>query len=88
MTNQVPGVILYMAEEDLYRLGSSISPRLDHFRPQDVDTYQRNGIMMVCANGKGISLITETRLSQAKPGSWLWKLPKRLAVSCERIRKT
>jgi hypothetical protein len=79
---------------------------------------------MVIANGKGISLITEMRISQAKPGSWLWKLParlplphgllfnndrpghyalcpasdmtvdeyrallSRLAVSCERIRKT
>ena len=73
---------LYLAEADLYRLGNSTSPRLDHVREsgrKDVDTYERNGIRMVKANGKGISLLTESRLATFT-GGWLWKLPKGTAM--------
>lgn len=79
MTTQVPGVILYMAEEDLYRLGNSTSPRLDHVRHADVDTYSTNGILFIRANGKGISLLTEDGV-RGKRGGWLWKLPAGLAL--------
>ena len=58
-----------MMEEDLYRLGNSISPRLDHVREEiDVQTYERNGIRFVQATGEGISLLTESRIATLKRG--------------------
>lgn len=47
---------LYLIAEDLYRLGNAEKPRLDHVRPADVDTYDRNGILMIRATGLGVSL--------------------------------
>jgi hypothetical protein len=52
MTAQLPQ-LLYMLDEDLYRLGNSTSPKLHNVRPEDVDTYERNGIMVIRASGKG-----------------------------------
>lgn len=72
MTIRVP-VFLYMAEEDLFRLGNSEGPRLDHVRERDVDIYVAGGILFVKANGKGISLLTEDGM-RGKRGGWLWKL--------------
>ena len=57
MTNHAP-LLLYMLSEDLYRLGNSTSPKLQNVRGDDVNTYERNGVVMVRANGKGISLIS------------------------------
>ena len=68
---------LFIAPEDLYRLGNSSDPRLTHIRrPQDIDTIEMNGILVVVANGKGISLLTKTRIEKTGVGGWLWKLPK------------
>ena len=75
MTFQSSNASLYMAEEDLYRLGNFTSSRLDHVRSgKDVTTYDRNGVIYVRANGKGISLLTEKR-ANTFTGSWLWKIP-------------
>lgn len=76
MTAHAPQ-LLYMLDEDLYRLGNSTSPTLHRVRRHDVDTYERNGAVMVCANGKGISLISETRLKRIErvATGYVWKLP-------------
>jgi hypothetical protein len=70
---------LSLLDEDLYRLGSATSPKLHHARPgKDIGTYERNGIVMVRANGQGISLITEDRFERERTrhtGCYLWKLP-------------
>jgi len=66
---------LYFAPEDLYRLGNSTSARLTNVRrPKDVDTTEMNGISMVIANGKGISLSTKDRLDKARMSGWVWKI--------------
>jgi hypothetical protein len=57
---------LYLLEEDLYRLGNSTSPKLNNVRPQDVDTYENNGILMVMANGKGVSFVRPCRSSRPR----------------------
>ena len=72
MTILLP-VFLYIVDEDLYRLGNSEGPRLDHVRDRDVDIYVVDGISFVRANGKGISLLTEAGVRGAR-GGWLWKL--------------
>ncbi len=81
MTTTLPSDIpfLYFSQDDLYRLGNAASSRLDHVRPKDVNTYERNGIEMVIADGIGISLYTELGVPTLK-GGWLWKLPRGLQL--------
>jgi len=81
MATQAPQ-LLYMLDEDLCRLGNATSPKLHNVRSDDVKTYERNGIVMVLANGKGVSLITETRLKRiAKVATgYVWKLPANLPI--------
>ena len=66
---------LYVVEADLYRIGTSESPKLDKLRTSDIDTYEQNGILMVRADGRGISLFTENELAKRRFTGWLWKLP-------------
>jgi hypothetical protein len=75
MANAAPQY-LYLLDEDLYRLGNATSPRLHNVRPGDVTRYERNGVVMVRADGFGISLATEQRIKRTNPrGSYLWKIP-------------
>ena len=70
-------VDLYLAPEDLFRLGNSTDPRLTHIRrPKDIDTVEINGLLVVIANGKGISLATEERISKSPVSGWVWKISK------------
>jgi hypothetical protein len=66
---------LYLLDEDLYRLGNATSPKLHTARPgKDIETYDRNGIVIVRSNGQGISLITEERFQPERArhtGSYL-----------------
>ena len=69
---------LYMFGEDLYRLGNATTPKLQNVRVGDVQLQERNGIMWVIANGRGISLITQARLErdqQVNRGNYAWRLP-------------
>jgi hypothetical protein len=81
MTTQAPQLVSMQAE-DLYRLGNATSPKLHNPRADDVNTYERNGIAMVVANGKGISLITEARLRRIEKVAtgYVWKLPANLPM--------
>lgn len=66
---------LFFAPEDLYRIGNSSDPRLAHVRqPKDVDVTEMNGIAIVVANGKGVSLFTKDRLKHTSTSAWVWKL--------------
>jgi hypothetical protein len=70
-------VDLYLAPEDLFRLGNATDPRLTHIRrPKDIDTIEINGILIVVANGKGISLSTQERISKSPITGWVWKISK------------
>ena len=70
-------VDLYLAPEDLFRLGNSTDPRLTHIRrPKDIDTVEINGLLVVIANGKGISLATEEKISKSPVSGWVWKISK------------
>ncbi len=44
---------LYLAQDDLFRLGNAGSAKLDHVRDADVDTFEQNGVPMLVANGRG-----------------------------------
>lgn len=70
-------VDLFLAPEDLYRLGNATSPRLTHVRrPKDIDTIEVNGITVVVANGKGVSLATKDRIDKTPVSGWVWKISK------------
>jgi len=64
----------YLIPEDVYRLGNSDSPRLDHVRARDVDTILVNGIVVVVANGKGVSVFDLEAITHAPFNGWVWKL--------------
>ena len=69
---------LYLLDEDLYRLGNATSPKLNNVRSQDVDTYENNGILLVMANGKGVSLfnLQELQRRETHLSGWVWKIPQ------------
>lgn len=72
---------LYFTPEDLYRLGNSSSARLTNVRrPKDVDTMEINGIIVVIANGKGVSLFAKDRLDRTQMSGWVWKISKGVRV--------
>ncbi len=68
---------LYLYAEDLYRLGNSTEPRLTNVRPDDILTYDRNGVEMVRATGVGISLSNTAHLRKREGflKGWLWRIP-------------
>jgi hypothetical protein len=78
MTSTPP--YLYLLAEDLYRLGNAEKPRLENVRAQDIQTYERNGLMMVRANGRGVSIGTEQYLSALNVTGWLWKIPAKTTL--------
>jgi len=70
----------YLIPEDVYRLGNSESPRLAHVRSRDVDTTTVNGINVVIANGKGISVFDLDAITHAPFEGWVWKLAASIAL--------
>jgi len=68
---------LFLAPEDLFRLGNASDPRLTHVRrPKDVDTMEVNGITVVIANGKGIFLSTKDRIEKSQWLAGCGRLPR------------
>ncbi|MCP3895649.1 MAG: hypothetical protein GY706_13630 [Bacteroides sp.] len=68
---------LYLVPEDLYRLGNASSPLLTRIRPGEVDLIELNGIKMVVANGKGISLYNKVGLNLLPLTGWVWEISAR-----------
>lgn len=64
----------FLCPEDLYRLGTLDSPKLSHVRSRDVDTCTMNGICMVVANGKGISVLDKDGLLKSRMTGWVWRI--------------
>ena len=69
----------YIIPEDVYRLGNSESARLSHVRARDVDTMVLNEIVVVIANGKGISVFDREGINEAPFEGWVWELPAKHA---------
>jgi hypothetical protein len=64
----------YIVPEDVFRLGNADSPRLTHIRSQDVNTISINGITVVIANGKGVSLFDKEGINESPMSGWIWKI--------------
>jgi len=55
----------FILPEELFRLGNTTSPRLSNVRPRDIDTIEINGIKVIIANGKGISVFDKTGINES-----------------------
>ena len=63
----------YLVPEEIFRLGNANTPKLSHVRPRDVDTIQINGITVIVANGKGISVFDKEGINQSPMNGWVWR---------------
>jgi len=55
----------FILPEELFRLGNSSSSRLSNVRSRDVDTIEINGITVIRANGKGISVFDRVGINES-----------------------
>lgn len=65
----------YIVPEEIFRLGNSGSPRLSNVRPKDVDTVKINDIVVIRANGKGVSVFDRQGINESPMSGWVWKFP-------------
>lgn len=63
----------YIVPEDVFRLGNADHPRMSHVRPRDVDSTEVNGILVVVANNKGISVFDAEGITRTPMSGWIWK---------------
>ena len=65
----------FILPEELFRLGNSESPKLSHVRSRDIDTVEINGITVIRANGKGVSVFDKTGINESPMTGWVWRFP-------------
>lgn len=65
----------YILPEELFRLGNSTSSKLSNVRSRDVDTTEINGICVILANGKGISVFDRAGINNSPMNGWVWRFP-------------
>ena len=67
---------LYIAQQDLYRLGSALSSRISRVRQHEITTMNINGIETIVANNNGISLFNLDGLNKSPLTGWVWEIKK------------
>ncbi|WP_185235421.1 Tse2 family ADP-ribosyltransferase toxin [Teredinibacter franksiae] len=65
----------YILPEELFRLGNSHHSKLSNVRSRDVDTLEINGITVIRANGKGISVFDKAGINESPMTGWVWRFP-------------
>ena len=63
----------YLIPEEIFRLGNFNSPRLSNVRPRDVNTTKINGIEVIIANGKGVSVFDKVGINESPMTGWIWR---------------
>lgn len=71
----------YIVPEEIFRLGNSNSARLSSVRPRDVNTTLINGIEVIIANGKGISVFDKEGINESPMSGWVWCFSKNTRIS-------
>jgi hypothetical protein len=66
----------YVVPEDVFRLGNHNSPRLSNVRPRDVNIVEMNGIEIVIANGKGVSVFDKEGINASPMTGWVWRFTR------------
>ena len=70
----------YIIPEEIFRLGNSNSPRLSNVRPRDVNTTIINGIEVIIANGKGISVFDKAGINESPMSGWVWQFSQNIQI--------
>ena len=70
----------YIIPEEIFRLGNLNSPRLSNVRPRDVNTTIINGIEVIIANGKGISVFDKTGINESPMSGWVWQFSQNIQI--------
>jgi hypothetical protein len=65
----------YLIPEELFRLGNRDNPRLSNVRPRDVSIAKLNGIDVIIANGKGVSVFDKEGINESPMTGWVWCFP-------------
>lgn len=65
----------FILPEELFRLGNSSSPRLSNVRSRDIDTIEINGVVVIRANGKGVSVFDKIGINESPMTGWVWRFP-------------
>jgi hypothetical protein len=65
---------LYLAPEDLYRVGNSTSPQMTKVRPDEITIQTINGIDVIIADDKGISLYNKAGIEKAPLTGWIYEI--------------
>ncbi|MDH5180484.1 MAG: hypothetical protein OEZ39_08075 [Gammaproteobacteria bacterium] len=66
--------------EEVHRMGNSNSHRLTKIKVGEVDTYIINGVTMIRANGKGVSLYTLEKVLEKGLTGFAWRFKKNTQV--------
>lgn len=65
----------YILPEELFRLGNSESARLSNVRSRDIDTIEIDGLLVIKANGKGVSVFDRVGINESPMAGWVWRFP-------------
>ncbi|MFC6633553.1 hypothetical protein [Microbulbifer taiwanensis] len=63
----------YIVPEEVFRVGNGSGPRMHMVRPSEVDVTEVNGVKVIIANGRGVSLYTQDELNATTLTGWIWK---------------
>lgn len=63
----------YIIPEEVFRLGNTNSPKLSNIRPRDINIINVNGVPVVVANGKGISVFDKEGIALSPMTGWVWR---------------
>ncbi len=70
----------YVVPEDIFRLGNSKGSRLSHVRLRDIKITKINGINIVIANGKGVSVFDKEGINLSPMSGWVWHISKNISL--------
>lgn len=63
----------YLIPEEVFRVGNGSGPRMHMVRSSEVDTTDVNGVKVIIANGRGVSLYSQDELSNTTLTGWVWR---------------
>ena len=63
----------FILPEELFRLGNSNNSNLSNVRARDIDTIEINGIVVIVANGKGVSVFDKIGINESPMTGWVWR---------------
>lgn len=69
----------FLIPEEVFRLGN-FNPKFARVRSKDADTITINGILMVIANGKGVSVFDRNGIIQSPKIGWVWRFVPQTAL--------